>query len=218
MDDPSTFYTPIRMPRPWSAGASGPIEANRVVWYRKNLGRSTTQWDDQSGNARHLALTGTPTVNGDGSMGFDGVDDRGTNAALTLAQPLTIYLRVKMVVWAAGLVMMDADAFGNRQFAMGSSTPQVSMIGSLTIGPVTGMTVGAYASICLLFNGASSVLRVNGTETAGDIGTSSDSGICFGSNRSSGAFSNIDLMEAIGYSVAHNAGQRTSQIAYMDTL
>lgn len=200
-----------------SLAIPGPIQTNRTFWFRKSTGISTTQWDDSSGLNNHLIMTGTPTVNGDGSMGFDGVNDRGT-AAFTFEQPCTIYLRTRITTFLAGGVMMDANQFGNRQFAMGASTPNVEMIGQFTLGPYSGMTIGVYASICLMFNGASSIFRINGTENSGDSGTTSGTGLCFGSDRSSTAFSNFDLMESIGYTGIHDANQRNSQINYMNTL
>lgn len=140
-----------------------------------------SQWDDLSGNRRHLTQgtgskqpqSGTVTQNGLNVVDFDG-DDYMVTAAFTQAQPTTWFVVARNT--QASEYLWDG-LFGRQAFGMGLSSPGeiCGYAGSpaLSIAQTTPVT----ALWTVEFNGVSSVLRRNGTTIkTGDAGTYSLSG------------------------------------------
>lgn len=127
-------------------------------------------WGDQSGNSRNLAqATGTnqPTLQADGSILFDGLDNFMATGAFTLAQPFTVVTLVKQVTWTS----LDRIWDGTNSFAFQlTSSPNIGINAGSSVGSAT-LTLGTWGVVTTIFNGASSVVQLNqGTPATGNAG------------------------------------------------
>lgn len=200
----------------------GPILANMAAWYRQGIGITSasslvSQWADQSGNGRHLnqtTATNRPTVQADGSILFDGVDNFMA-ATFTLNQPHTIYVLGKQLTWTAGDHIFNGVA-ANVALYQNSSSPRVDIYAGAG-GPFsTAWTLDTDMVVAAVFNGASSLIQVNtSVSTEGDPGADNPGGFTLGGNNSGAANSNIQVKEVILYSAAHDASTRARVIAYL---
>lgn len=196
-----------------------------AAWFRNQQGITqaggfVSQWDDQSGNGRHLLqATGTnqPSLQADGSILFDGVDNFLKCAAFTLNQPETVYILVNQVTWTGNDIIFDGDADGGGQLFQRTVTPTIALFAGTSSANNTGLAVGTYGAVVAVFNGASSLLQVNnGTPSTGDAGANNLSGFTLGSNGVT--FSNIQVKEAILFPSAHSATTRAQVIQYLATV
>lgn len=211
-----------------SRGAGNPgIVASRgpAAWFRYNTGITVTgagvsQWDDQSGNGRHLKQ-GTdgnrPALQADGSILFDGVDNYLKCDAFTLNQPETVYILFKQVSWTNQDYIFDGNSGSSMVFRQDGSTPQVDIIAGSGITNNSDLAVGAYGVSSCVFNGASSLLQINlGTPTTGNCGANNAGGFTLGANATGGAnFANIQVKEVIIFPAANDATQRARVIRYL---
>lgn len=197
-----------------------------AAWFRKNTGISSaanavSAWADQSGNGRDLIqATGAnqPTVQGDGTILFDGTSDFLKTAAFTLNQPDTIYLRMKQVTWIAQDAIFDGNTLSSGAVYQNSITPNVRQFAGLDSTENGAMAVNTWASMAAVFNGASSVLQIDGTTVTGNAGAGNKGGFTLGAASDGTRPSNIQVAEVIIYNVAHDATTRAQVIAYLDTL
>ncbi len=203
--------------------------ANLELWTRYNQGITETgsgvsQWDDQSGNGNHLKqATGTnqPTMQADGSILFDGVDNYLVADAFTLVQPETIYLLFKQVTWTGNDYIFDGNSAEGgvlRQQPAGAS-PQLAIYAGTALATNSDLTLDTYGVAAVVFNGASSVLQVdNGTPLEGAAGAANMGGFTLGRRATAANFSNIQVKEALIYSVAHDAATRAQVITYLQGI
>jgi hypothetical protein len=223
-----TNFQPV--PMLMSEYLGGGAVAGPAAWYRKGQGITVTgsgvsQWSDASGNGRHLLQatdTNRPARQSDGTILFDGVDNYLKTSAFTLNQPITYYLALKQVTWTAGDYFIDGDGNTSVLIAQPSAgaTPEiVAYAGSLS-AVSTGLAVNTYGVICAVYNGASSVLRVNnGADITGNFGANNAGGLTLGGSGTVVAqFANIQVKEVIVFNQAHTAAQRSLMIAYLQTL
>ncbi len=145
------------------------------------IGDTIKQWTDQSGNSNHFTQTveaKKPKRTAEG-IDFDGGDEL-VKAPLVIAQPTWYGIIVKYDVVPGGSNSTIFDGVSGRQFFRAASTAYTIYAESATI---SGGTVGSTRMVMFIqFNGASSVLRVNGTQIlAGNPGAASISGINLGS-------------------------------------
>jgi len=213
------------------SAVSPPPAANQVAWFRKGIGQvggaNCSQWTDQSGLNHHL-LQGTgaaqPAIQGDGTLLFDGASHFMKCTGFTLTQPTTLYLRMRQVTWTSNRYFTDGNSVNTGVILQShtGATPQIEaladMAGASYLGPNGALTVNVYASVCAVFNGASSVLQVGATTVSGTLGTDSMGGFTLGAASLGVAFSNIQVAEGILYNVAHDASTRAAVIAYLNTL
>lgn len=196
-----------------------------AAWFRYGVGITSalgavSQWDDVSGNGRHLKqATGTnqPAVQADNSILFDGADNFLKCDAFTLNQPETIYFLGKQVTWALNDVLWAANALGGGALFQSNSSPNVSINAGSSVAENTGWAIDTYAVISVVLNGASSLLQVNnGTATTGNAGAGNMGGFTLGS-RADGTtgWSNIQAKEVIVYPAAHAAATRARVISYL---
>lgn len=205
-----------------------PVTADLAAWFRFNSGitdsaGAVSQWDDASGNARHLkqaTATNQPAKQGDGSILFDGVDNYLKCDAFTLIQPETIYLLGKQVGYTAIDTVMDGNTVNTlRLFQSGASPAVVLNAGSGDVASNSNWTLNTYATVAVVLNGASSLIQVNATTaTTGNPGAGNMGGFTLGAGGNSTAFANIQVKEVAIYSVAHDEATRAQVIAYMNAL
>lgn len=100
-------------------GIAPPPTTAMEAWFRKNVGitsaaNAVSNWANQaaSGAARdYVQATGAaqPTLQGDGTILFDGTSDYLQTAAFTLGQPYTRYIRFKQITWTSGDYTLTAE-------------------------------------------------------------------------------------------------------------
>lgn len=190
-----------------------------AAWFRFNTGITVTgagvsQWDDQSGNARHLLQatdTNRPALEADGSITFDGADNYLKCDAFTLDQPETRYLLFKQVSWTDTDVVCAGNGTTNT-ILQASASPQVRLV---NVGNVS-LTLDTYGVIAAVLNSTSSLIQLNnGTPVTGNVGANNSGGFTLGANGTPAVFANIQVKEVILYAAAHDAATRARVIRYL---
>lgn len=213
-----------------SNSAYSPPTANMAAHYDASISSSVTiatgvsQWDDLSGNNRHLLqASGTkqPTYSGSGitsKLIFDGSNDT-MQASWGLTQPTTIYLVAKQVTWPGGTrYLFDGAVANNMIIYQNTSSPRIALYAGAVLGDNAGATIGQMVVITAVFNSTSSSLSVNdNTKVSGNAGAAAGAGITVGSigGPSLGNFCNMEVQEIYVYSAAHSAATQTSIITFL---
>jgi hypothetical protein len=198
-----------------------------AAWFRYGVGITVTgqgvsQWDDQSGNGRHLkqATDGArPTKNADNSILFNGTDEFLKCDAFTLNQPETVYILFKQVAWTSNAYVHDGNGLATMLLQQHTTTPQLRAYAGLGVGPNanTALTIDTYGVVSSVYNGASSSIQVNnGTVTTGDAGASNAGGFTLAARATGDLdFSNIEVKEVILFAAAHDTATRARVIRYL---
>jgi hypothetical protein len=211
------------------AAGSAVVEAlSPAAWFKFNQGITVTgagvsQWDDQSGNARHLKQgsdTNRPAKQSDGSILFDGVDNYLKCDAFALNQPETVYLLFKQVTWTGTDGVFDGNTLNVMRLYQTNATPQLDMFAGVSGPSTTGLAVNAYGAVACVFNGVNSVLQVNNNTPATSANNlaGNGGGFTLGANGDNLQFGNIQVKEAIIFAAAHTAAERARVIAYLMQL
>ena len=200
--------------------ASGLDTTGLFAMYTADAGTSTvvdgvgvSQWDDQSGNGRHM-IQGTGAnqplfkaaiQNGKPIVRFDGSNDSMAATIASLSQPFTIFYVAK---GSGGRVMGSAG--GACRAGVSTSGPD-GFAGSSLQG-FTDMSL-AFNVVTTLFNGASSVHRKNGAaNVSGAIGANATgTTLNLGTDGGGAQFFNGDLGAFLIYS-----GDKTSSFAAIE--
>jgi hypothetical protein len=202
---------------------------NLAAWYQFNTGiteagQGVSQWDDQSGNGRHLKQ-GTdgsrPVKQSDGSILFNGSDEHLQTDAFTFDQPATVYWLGKQVTWTDTDRLWDGISATFALF-QNTASPQLRVNAGAGLGNISGPAIDTYGVVSVVLNGASSVLQLNNSSTvSGNAGTNNAGGFTLGSGVVTGTpalFSNSQVKEVLLYSEAHNAETRTKVISYLNRV
>lgn len=179
------------------------------------IGTGVSQWNDKSGNGRHLTqatglsqptYTASGLPNGGYSIVFDGVADYMSTAAFTRNQAHTLYLAMKVTSRVIGESISDGIAALNtaRYYLENADNAATSYagVGFTNAGPGTGV----WCVMQIVFNGASSKLRKNkGTQNTGNAGSSNASGLRVGAYGGGvpGSFYDGALAAVLCYNTAH---------------
>jgi hypothetical protein len=204
-----------------------PIRDSIAAWFRYGRGISAdgsnlvSQWDDVSGNGRHLkqgTASNKPALQPDGSILFDGVDNFMKCDAFTLVQPITIYALFKTITATSNDTIYDGNA-GNtmRLYQPTNSSPNLTSTANGTSLLTAPLAIGEYGVTCAVYNGNSGVLQINnGTPQAGAVGAGNGGGFQVGVfGNGIGNFSHIEVKEFILYTAAHDVTQRASVSRYL---
>lgn len=184
-------------------------------------GAGVSQWNDASGNGRHL-LQGTdanrPPLQADGTILFDGVAHFLKCSSFTFAQPETIYLLLKQVSYTLDDDIFDGDTGASGMVEQKTNSPEIDAYAGTASAANANLAIGAYGIICVVFNGANSVLQVNNTApTTGNFGASNMGGFNLGS-RVGSRFANIQVKEAILCTTAHDGTRRAQTRDWLNSL
>lgn len=150
------------------------------------------------------------------SLLFNGTAHYLKTAAFTLNQPTTIYLVGKQITWTASDVLVDGLTANTGAFVQTTATPQLNINAGTSVAANTNLAVNANGVICLVFNGASSSIKVNNTTaTTGNAGAGNMGGITLGAAPTPAGYANGQFYEMAVYSVAHDASTQNYIISYL---
>lgn len=204
-----------------------PLDLSPAAWFKFNTGiteaaGAVSQWDDQSGNGRHLKqATGgaQPALQVDGTILFDGSSDYLKCDSFTLAQPVMIAAVLKMVSWTSADYWHDGNALNTLVIQEFQASPKVRMYvsGGSVSSDFTLMALGTYGAVYELFSGASSYISYddNAANTA-TLGTTSPSGFTLGcGGDGTTGHSNIQVAEVCIFPAAITGANLTSLKSYL---
>ncbi len=174
---------------------------------------SAVAWSDVVNNRPMVAggAATRPTINSDGSLTFDGVDDYLATAAFTLSQPFTVYLAAQQVSWTLNDIIFDGFTYQSTMLAQGAVEPEVfPFAGSIGAVNPDWINIGnVITPVAVVFDGASSLTRVENTTVAASVGANNAGGFTLGSGgAATGNFSNIRVWEVI----INNGADSTAKI------
>lgn len=207
--------------------ASGILALAPAAWFRYNRGITVTgagvsQWDDQSGNARHLKQgtdTNRPALQADGSILFDGVDNFLKCDAFTLNQPETVFLLAKQITWNISLYIFDGNASATMAIQQAGTTPEFRQLAGGAAGVNETFPLDSYFALAAVYNGAASQVWVNKvTNGPANRGANNAGGFTLGSLATGSGNSNIQVKEVIIFPVAMNAAMVSEILRYLARL
>lgn len=149
-------------------------DGNTVARFDSRTGMAISQWNDISGNARHLTQATAdkqPSLSDDGLL-FDGTDDYMETSLYALNQPLTIYLSIKQLSYTPGDNILCSHHIGFKIYQSASIANGIGVYANGAAGINAAAALNEDIIVRVVFNGANSILQVddndavNGTATA----------------------------------------------------
>jgi hypothetical protein len=221
-----------RLLRPRARGGFSPSQiANLGAWYDASVSSSiaivtgVSQWNDLSGNGRHLVQATTnnqPVYTANQIAGKPGVVFDKTNDRLTwsgsLPQPTTIYCvgKYNATPSAGNETMYDSQTNGNRMRLFSPSGVRVAINAGTERSLPTDVTLTAYAVYEAIFNGATSFLGFNNSTTvSGNAGSTASDGIALNAFGGFAAFGGVSIAEFVLYSRVLNNSERSAVRLYL---
>lgn len=141
-------------------------------------GGAVSEWRDISGNGRHLTqatptarpATNQRTVNGRNVINFWGTTQFMDTASFTIAQPITTFTVVVADVAAGKMSILSRvnDAGDWWRVQKNADGKWELWAGVALIGPSADTSLHRFTTVA---NGASSLLRIDGSQTSGNAGT-----------------------------------------------
>ena len=197
-----------------------------AAWYRNATGVTesggfASQWDDYSGNGRHLVQgvgTNQPAYSA-GVLTFDGADNFMDAASWSMVQPETIYIVFQQISWAAADRIFDGPITQNTgTLYQDTSTPSLNLWAGAAIGVNANLAVGSYGIVCVVINNASSSTRVNNTtKVSGIAGANDMGGFRLARIGSTGPnYGNIAVKEIVIFAAAHDDTTQDSVITALN--
>lgn len=204
------------------------------LWVRADLGitlnvGNVSAWGDQSGNGNHLSqgtagfqpLFVASAVNGLPAVRCDGVDDFLQSGAYVDTEPVTLFVVFKTITnGTAGVhdVLWDGRTSAS-QYAVNQTAGNFAMLNSNGIGlNSTTVATGTYHYGTYIYNGVSSVSRLDGSQTAaGTIGAApaAAGGITLGAFGDGSRSYNAEYAEVVQYASVLSAGDYGTVEAYL---
>lgn len=210
-------------------GQSQILALQPAAWFRYGRGITVTglgvsQWDDQSGNGRHLLQAtdaNRPPLQTDGTILFDGGTDFLKCNAFTLNQPTTIYGLLKQVTWTLSDIIWSGNAAGTAENQLGQrvASPQVAIFAGTTVANNSNLAVDTYRPVVAVYNGADSLLQIGRTAPiVANAGTQNAGGFTLGANPSGAGSANVQVLEIIVFPSAHDSALRAKIIDYLASV
>lgn len=202
---------------------SQPATADGVAWYKfgagvENASGGVARWEDRW-FGRHLvqATVAKRPSYASSIISFDTVGDF-LQKAFTLPQPCTIYALLRQDSWGNTLCLFDG-ATGNGQLAQRSTTPGLQAYSGTFSTQDNNAAIGTFVAVCVVFNGASSVLRVNNNApVTGNFGSGTPGGITLGGTLAGSQTARVSFKEVVIYNVAHNTTAQDAEITRLLAL
>ena len=182
-------------------------------------GNKVTQWDDKSGNARHVGNAvdaERPTWSAvTGRVTFVAASSTTLTSGLFVVfdQPITVFVLYKLT----GALNVSMVAFGG----IGAATNVFAHASLFKIRSATMLAAGATNANDNIhvaeFNGVTSNYWINGVLGAGpgDAGAVGMGQIIFGATTTAAWYADMEVMEAFGYSRVLSVDERTDLSSYL---
>lgn len=205
-----------------NSASVGPVAAagfpatNLVHAYYPNTG-SVSSWPDAVGSAAFAqASSGNqPTIDGSGNRVFDGSNDFML-ASLTLSQPFTLYMRLRVDTYAVSDRIWANNAI-SCSCAMLGSNPDIKCAfgGSVSVAN-DNFNIGNFVNVAFVGNGASGLFQVSGTSTTTVDGTNGFNGLILAAQDITPTNCGAVTFRSVGiYNVAHDQTTRNTVFATM---
>jgi hypothetical protein len=204
----------------------GLLGAALAAWYRTDAisgkdGDAIGQWDDLSGNARHLLqangakqpLLKRGMLNGQPVVRFDGVDDF-IQASFTFAQPYEFWVVGRLLTQTSNHVLLTGANNLQGQFDYSGGTNMQAYAGTALLGSASPVATAHVFNV--RFNGASSHVRVDGkTTVTGNAGTGAPNGVTLGAHPGGAlGLANTEVAEVIVVNVGTLTLSQRSKIQH----
>ena len=139
------------------------------------------------------------------SLVFDGVSDLMNTIIAGLQQPTTIYLGGKQITWANGRRFFDGLLVNTGLVTQNGTTPGINAYAGFYATQNTDLALNTDGIVCVVFNGASSLLKVDSNAAVeGNSGTVDMGGFTLAAGGGTAAnWGNIEVNEIRIYEVAH---------------
>lgn len=198
--------------------------------YRKGVGITegtggVSEWADQSGNDRHLAQAteAQRPANSSGVIVFTAASNDFLQVVSALAQPVTLYARLKQTAWTNGKRLFDGGTDLDLLVSQNSASPEIalSVNGGSQVCRNTDLTVGEVKALVIVSNDDASRIRVGsaGTAVVGDVGsTTAAAGLTVGGRQTGADGSAIEVQDIWVYSGVHDEATETSMLEYIEAL
>lgn len=218
-----------------------PLTLSPAAWFKSDAGvysdagvtpavdgATVQQWNDQSGNGRHLSQAtagarpvyrskdrnGLPTIKLDGSANFM------QSAAWAQAQPITMYLVYRLNTWNGSAPLIDlGSATGPAQMMLSphTSTPTIGLFAGSWADQNISAALGSWNIQVAVFNGVTSNGYIDGVASSViNPGTNPAAKITLGQwTDLSAQFSHSDWQEILIFSGTHTAAQRQQMEGYL---
>ena len=213
--------------------ANIPVTTNLFAHFRADLGVTkdgsdlVSGWADQSGNGNDLASSGTkrPTwlsanLNGRDVLDFDGSDDNLIVSALSLAQPIHVFIVAKVNTWTSNDVILGFNpATDMESFVQNGSTPQLKQRAGESFINAISPTLGTTYLMQSLWNGGSSSQALNDDSavTGGDGGSQELTTISVAAKTAATQYADCTIAELAIYSSAQTGDALVSLKSYFNT-
>jgi len=185
-------------------------------WWLKGQGQTVTgsgvsQWDDLSGNGRHLLQStdaARPALQADGSVLFNGTSHYLKCNAFTLNQPTCVLWVGKHLSWTDGDYVWDGNTAATMGLAQIGATPNLSVYAGAVISTNPDLTLGTIGVISAVYNGASSSVGVDrNAAVTGDAGAGNGGGFALGAAAGGFVPSHIQVYETVIFPIAPSTAQ-----------
>lgn len=198
---------------------------NLLLWTRSDAnvtqsGGMVSAWGDLSGNGRNWAQVAPASqpaytagaVNGFPALTFDGTRNMTSSLTEAFVKPMTVFMVARYTALVANQYFIDGGVLNTlvfQNFAGNFRTYAGSLIDA------GAQTLNTWHVMYGVFNGASSVASLNGTEVAGDAGSAGNTGFNLGSSAGGGNKMTGDIAEVLVYGDAKNASDRATIRRYL---
>ncbi len=207
------------------------VPSGTTAWYKADAlaltdGAAVTSWTDSSGNshpatqavALQQPVYKTNILNSLPVVRFNAANLTTLATALfTLDQPVSVFMVVMVKDNTADQYPTDALTLNQRAFILDISNPgDVSLYGGGTLFNVNaGLASNSYNVLGAIFNGASSLISINGTATTGVTSGASASGITIGSGGAGNQPLGGDIGEILFYASSISADLEACTEGYL---
>ena len=190
----------------YSASSGGVPDATDLqTRYDLSVEDGSMPISDQTGNGYDLgngSYTGVgTTINGLQAGEYDGVDDSTWVTFSEVSQPTTIAMVVQLDATTSGsnLEWFDGDSGATHLIRSRTFNGEFNIYGGNTLNAGVSEDTNPHIFVCL-FNGTSSVIRIDGTEAAtGDAGSLGLDGVTLGSRGDQSLYAPIRIGEVLVY-------------------
>jgi len=181
------------------------------------VGDLVGSWTDRVGGVAATASGAARPARGADRLTFSGA--QYLDAAIGVrSDPETIYMIVR---WSGSLVdsyvaLDSIDVLYRRCIYSANGQPYVSMYTTARVSNAL-YGINTLVTLCAVFNGASSVLRISNTEQSGNAGTGSGTGLRIGAGGSlvPSLFITGEVRTILRFAgIAHDATQRAAMVAW----